>query len=88
LNIGPDCFKIGSNKTKSHPKSGGTSSNPKPIELKFRLFKNLKGFEIMGAWGKNSNPIPSRNAGNIVTEMSRAEATEGDAMRVCFEAEA
>ena len=51
--------------------------NPKPIKLKFRLFKNPKGFEIMGKGGKDSNPIPPRNAGNIAAETDKAEAAKG-----------
>ena len=39
----------------------------------------------MDKGGKDSNPIPPRNAGNTTTEMGRAEAAEGDAMRGRFE---
>jgi len=80
-----DISRLGSTKTKSHPNLDGTAFNPKPIELKFRLIKNPKGFEIMGKEGKDSNPIPPRNAGKAAAEMGRAEAAVGDAMRERFE---
>ena len=40
----------------------------------------------MGKGGKYSNPIHSRNAENTAAETGRAETTEGDAVRACFEA--
>jgi len=54
------------------------------MEVKFKLFKNPNGFEIMGKGGKDSNPIPPRNAGNIAAETGRVEAVKGGAMLVCF----
>jgi len=78
--FGPDCSKIGSNKTKSHPNSDGTSFNPKPTELKFKLFKNSKGFVIMGKGGKDPNLLPLTNVGKTTAETSRAEVAGGDPM--------
>ena len=34
--------------TKFHPNSNGLASNPNPTKFKFKLFKNLKGLQIMG----------------------------------------
>ena len=35
----------------------GTLFKPKPTEVKFKLFTNLKGTEVMGNEGRHSNPI-------------------------------
>jgi len=66
----------------------GTSFNPKPTELKFTHFRNLKVFEIIGKGGKDSNPIHPRDAGITAADTGRAEAAVGDAIQGRFEVEA
>jgi len=53
---------MGFQTTKTHPNSNGISFNPSPTELKFTHFKKPKVFEIIGKGGKDSNPIPPKNA--------------------------
>jgi len=35
---------------------------PKPTEVKFKLFTNLKGTEVIGKEGRHSNPVPEIKA--------------------------
>ena len=72
------------------PKSISTKPNPtqirvEPTEFKFTNFKTPKIFEIISKGGKDSNPIPPRDAGITAVDTRRAEAAGDDAMRGRFE---
>ena len=56
-----------------------------PTEFKFTNFKTPKIFEIISKGGKDSNPIPPRDAGITAVDTRRAEAAGDDAMRGRFE---
>jgi len=62
---------MGFQTTNSHPKQDGTASNPKPTELRPKLFKNLKGIEAIAKGGKLSNPIPDCGSRIAVVSLER-----------------
>jgi len=64
LNCTPKSFQI----TNFQLKSYGILFNPNPTVVKSKLFKNLKGLQIMGKEGEIASPIPSRNAVKILME--------------------
>jgi len=79
--LGSDYTTTGFQTTKSYPNSNGISFNPNPTELKFMLFRNLKGLQIMGKRGGISSPLPSRMAVNSLIEIEDQTADDEVFMR-------
>jgi len=79
--LDPNCTPKGFQITKFHPNSSGISSNHNPIEVKSKLFKNLKGLQTMGKGGEIASPIPSRNAVKILMETEEKTDDGEEAVR-------
>jgi len=79
--LDPNCTPKGFQITKFHPKSNGISFNPNPTEVKSKLFKKLKGLQIMGKGGEIASPIPSRKAVKSLIDTEEKIGHGGETVR-------
>jgi len=79
--LGSYCTPKGFQITKFHPNSNGIASNPNLSEIRFKLFKNLKGLQVMGKGGEITSPIPSRKAVKSLIDTEEKTSDGGDAVR-------